>query len=354
MKKCLFACALLLSLLMALAGCDDYAGAREEDKNPADVNLVTYSNNDDGSISAYTLSVALDTQTLKLSPEPLFTVPGGLDWLDQVYPVALSANALVLPKPPTGDTAIPYVVAQKGTLYYQDYTLIYDETEATATVERAGRTVAVLPMSIEGDFVTPQAFFVNEDGQIAVLANTNGSTYDLVYPVTLLYSKTDDGFALEKSASFQTIFEENDFSKVNQPTYVPALSNVYGNGSTGTFLWNETTNIVALDPVQGTAQVLLDDKRIAEDLPEMDTSRDFMEFFSDVGYQNGVYMSSFPNYNSTFGTNVAFYSSDGTFLGHILCTEIAMTLTNGKGEETARIDKDSLCGLLYTPQSPLT
>ena len=101
---------------------------------------------------------------------------------------------------------------------------------------------------------------MNPEGKIAVLANTIGSTYDQVYPVTLLYTKEGNEFILEKSVSYQDMFEENDFSKVNQPMYIPALSNVYGNGEAETFLWNETTKIVELDPFRGTIQVLLNDK----------------------------------------------------------------------------------------------
>lgn len=353
MKAGLFFSVAFMLLMLILGGCSDRVGCESKEKETTDIDLVAYLSNSDGSISGYNLTVELNDQIMKLSSEPLFTVSGGLEWMDQIYPVSLLADKLVLREHPVGDTGIPYCVAEKDALYYKDYIMSYDEASARVVVEEAGEIFAVLPMATEEMLLTPQAFFVNPEGKIAVLANTIGSTYDQVYPVTLLYTKEGNEFILEKSVSYQDMFEENDFSKVNEPMYVPALSNVYGNGETETFLWNETTKIVELDPFRGTIQVLLNDKQLAEDLPEMDMSRDFLEFFSDVGYQNEVYITSFPNYNDSFGTNIAFYSENGKFLGHILCTENAITLMSSEGIERDCILNNSLCGLLYIPQFPL-
>lgn len=342
---------LLLILSLCLCACNGRTPAGQS--AAAEVSLVTHIYHEDGSVSGHLVSVDLETETLACSQEALFTVPGGDDWLSQITPVFLSTQRLVLPVDPVEPPALPCTVEREtDTLYNKDNTLTYSEENKTAQLNRGGQETVVLDMTVDGQFVTPQAFFVKENGDAAVLANTNGITYDLVYPVTLYYCQSEEGLVLEKTTDFQALFADETFSKINQPNYVPTLSNIYGNAEIGTFLWNETNKLVTLNPTDGTHQVILTDQQVAQALPEMDMHREQMEFFSDVSYQNGIYLAEFPNYNGVVGTNIVFYQADGSYLGRVLCTEVALVLENASGEEVARIDNTSLTGTLYLPQTP--
>lgn len=345
----------LLLLILSLCLCACHGTTPAGQNTAVKVNLVAHAHHEDGSVSGHLVSVDLETKTLTCSQDALFTVPGGDDWISQISPVFLSTQKIVLPVDPIEPPALPCTVERKmDTLYNKDNTLTYSEEAKTAQLHRGSQETVVLDMTVDGQFVTPQAFFVKENGDVAVLANTNGITYDLVYPVTLYYRQSGEGLVLEKTASFQALFEDETFSKINQPHYVPASSNIYGNAETGTFLWNETNKLVALNPTDGTHQVILTDQQVAQALPEIDMHREQMEFFSDVSYQNGIYLAEFPNYNGVTGTSIVFCQANGSYLGRVFCTEAALVLENATGEEVARIDNANLTGTLYLPQSPLS
>lgn len=340
-------------LLYCGSGCDRNSSSDDNNDNLAVIDLVVYQVDDVGNISAHELSVNLLDSSIKLSPEALFKVSGEAGWQDRIFPVSFSNEALVLPYEPIEQPEMEYTVATKGELYSEDYVLTYDTEKSTAKICKGATDIATITLTLDDMQLIPQAFFIDDESKIAILCNTEGKTFDQVNPVSLLYTKKSDVFQLEKTSDYSSIFDEYELSKINMPNYVTIGTNIYGNPESKTFLWNEGANIVELNPYDGTVRVVLSVSKIETDMPNLDTHRDFYEFFTGLGYQNGIYIADFPNYNDLSGTISVFYSKTGEFLGSVLCTEDYISILNKDNVEKNHIDNTKLNAKSFIPQGTI-
>lgn len=334
------------------SGCTRTSSSDDNNGNAAVIDLVVYLADDVGDISAHKLSVDVLESSIELSPEVLFKVSGETGWQDRIFPLSFSNKSLVLPYAPM-EHAMEYTVAVESELRSAGYVLTYDREQSTATIRKGDTDIATIALTLDDVQLIPQAFFVDDESKIAVLCNTEGETFDKVNPVSLLYIKKSDMFKLEKTSEYSSIFDKYNLSKINMPSYVTIDTNIYGNPQSKTFLWNEGANIVELNPYTGTVRVVLTVSKIETDMPNLDTHRDFYGFFTGLGYQNGIYIANFPNYNNLSGTISVFYSKAGEFLGSVLCTENYISVSNKDNVEKSRIDNTTLNSKTFIPQGRL-
>lgn len=320
------------------------------DTNNQTIDLITYFDTDVGDISAHELTINFSEATISLSQSELFRVSGEMGWLDRIYPLSLSGKSLVLPYTPVEVPASEYSVVIEGELYYDDYILVYDYEQSKAEIVKGGQLIATLFFDLDDTRLIPNAFFIDDENNIAILCNTEGDTFDKVYPVTLIYSNNGESFLLEKIYDYNSIFNDNRFSKINMPNYTILETNIHGNAQSKAFLWNEGANFVEINPYNGTVNVVLTEKEIKADIPFLDTHREFYEFFTGVGYQNGIYIAKFPNYNNLAGVFSVFYSSTGEYLGSVLCSENYISFSGSDNKEIYRIEDAALKPLLFIPQ----
>ena len=341
-------------LLCGGSGCIRNSSSDDNNGNVAAIDLVVYQADAVGDISAHKLSVNVVDSSIELSPEVLFKVSGDMGWQDRIFPLSFSGKSLVLPYAPIELPATENTVAMEGELHSAGYVLTYDREQSTATILKGDTDIAAIALTPDDMQLIPQAFFVDDEGKIAVLCNTEGETFDKVNPVSLLYTKKSDVFQLEKTSDYSSIFDEYDLSKINMPNYVTIDTNIYGNPQSKNFLWNEGANIVELNPYNGTVRVVLTVSKIKTDMPNLDTHRESYGFFTGLGYQNGIYIANFPNYNNLSGTISVFYSKAGEFLGSVLCTENYISVSNKDNVEKSRIDNTNLNSKIFIPQGTLS
>lgn len=349
MKKIIFLITASM-LLCILSGCTRLPSSEENFV----IDLVAYLDYDDSSFGAYILSLDISESTFDLSQDVLFRISGEMGWLS-IYPLSFSDKSLVLPYAPVGEPEIEYTVVDEYEqyLYSEDYVLIYDDENSWAEVRKNNQVVAELSLTSDDMHFTPHAFFVDDEGRIALLCNTIGNTFDKVNPFTMIYTKDNESYQIEMINNHTSIFDDYVLSKVNMPNCTGLETNVYGNAQSKTFLWNESANIVEINPYDGSVNVRITVDKINEDMPNLDTHREFYEFFTGVGYQNGVYLAKFPNYNNLAGTIVALYNSNGDFLGSVLCTEDSVSLLSEDNTEVDCVENTMIKPVLYIPQGNL-
>ncbi len=335
------------------SGCTEDSFLKNK-QNATEIDLVVYSADAPDVISAHKLSVNIPDLSVELSQEILFKAIGGPGWQIRVCPLNLSGKSLVLPYEPLEEPAMEYTLTTEGQLYNEDYILIYDSNQSTATISKKGdKDVGSVELTLDNVQLIPQAFFVDNEGAIAILCNTQAETFDRVNPVSLLYTEEKGTFQLEKISDYSPIFDDFKFSKIDMPNYTNINTNIYGNSESKTFLWNEGANIVELNPYNGTTRVVLTVNNIKTDMPHLDTHRESYGFFTGLGYQNGIYIASFPNYNNLSSTISVFYNRAGKFLGSILCTENYISTLNNENIEKNRIDDITLNTGIFIPQGTL-
>ena len=325
---------------------------KDSSENIPAIDLIAYLVNDEDDISAHILSINTLDATINLSPAELFKVSGDLGWLDRIYPLNLSINSLALPYEPLEESVINFSVAATDELYFEDYILFYDTEESRAEIKIDNQAIATIPLMLDGIRLVPQSFFIDDD-KIAVLSKTEGDTFDKVNIVSLIYVMRGNDLELETVNDHRSLFDDYGLSKNNMPNFTRLETNVYGNIESKTFLWNEGANIVEINPYDGTVKIILTVNNIKSDMPNLDTHRDFLEFFTGIGYQNNTYIAKFPNYNDLAGTISVFYGNAVEFLGSVLCTENYISLSNKENIEVSRIENTELIPFSFIPQGKL-
>lgn len=80
------------------------------------------------------------------------------------------------------------------------------------------------------------------------------------------------------------------------------------------------------------------EKKILQDIKNLDTKRDFINFFSSSGYQNGIYLVSFVSYNELPVQYVAFYTKDLRLLAYLTVKENEISIFSNKSEKLDTIN----------------
>lgn len=320
---------ILALALLLLCGC---GAARTEAGEPGELRFLFYTADESGDITACPLTVDLSNGTLAPAEDALFRLS---DANGRFYPVMLCSDRLVLRKMPEY-SALPVEAAAERTLYFRDYTLSYDG--ALCRIERGGVLYAEPDLNNGDCTLTPEAFFVDENGTAVVLCHSEELLFDDVYTTALLC--TPDGAREEHR--FTALYDSGELSKLRFPTGTA----VSASAALRAFLWLEGESIVKLDPYTGEFSVLFRLSDIREAMPFVDLHREDYAFFTGLGYQDGTYALLFPNYNRTAGTVAALFGADGDYLGYLLCDTEAIRLFDADRNEVACADTVSL-GLLY-------
>lgn len=359
----------LLSVgLLILVGCS----ARD-----ADVKLLIYAQENEDVAGAYELYINLKNGTMRCATEPLYQVQkdadiGNFD-RDTIYPLSLCDDIMVLRAKPLQAFRTPCEILEQSKwkefrknsmvegefisfkqIWNEDEQLNYtaDEKCETYEIEKKGEQIGKLQMEVEeNERFEPLAFFLDQDGTLALMCNrTKGSLARESYPVSIVAEKRKNGnFTVIQRHSFQSMFDET--LSQNTPPYSEWFGeNIYGDTKTECFYWNESCNIVKMNPYDGSFHIIVRIADIEKDIPTLDTNRESYDFIWNYGRQNEINILIFPNYNDVQGMIAAFYNDEGSYLGRILIGEETVLLFNRENAETAKNEEHGLLStFLYAP-----
>lgn len=369
-KKKIIICTLLAaSVFVLFAGCSMRIGKKNE------TSLLVFSYGDENTVGAYELEVDLDDYELKLSENPIYQYQKNLEFgtidRDSIYPLILTESNTVFRAEPYRTLREPYSVLKRAgdyesecpsedrfTSYKQlwcgDYSMDYiaDEDEEKYIIKNLEKEIGSLTAEVKNDErFEPQAFFLDDDENLAMLCiRSKGSAFINMYPVSFVASKDQGGnFNIDKKDSFADIFGEK-LSIIHQPHSLGSMENVYADAGSRSFFWNESRNIVRLNPYDGLHDIIVGVKNISRDMPMLDLRTESYYFFWNYGRQNETNILIFPNYNDVAGMLAAFYTDDGEFLGKVLVSEGSAVCFDKDNNEKSRIDVPNLeRTLLYAP-----
>ena len=361
----------LCVLLLAGLGLLLMAGCTPKDDG---VNLLIYMPENEDTAGAYELGVNLSEGKLNLATEPLYRLKKysaiGTFNRDTIYPVCINDSGMVLREEPLEVFDRPYAVLEqskwqeysKGSttkgdfvsfkqIWNGDTCLNYtaDEKKESYKIKRGEETIGVLRMEVnKNERYEPLAFFIDKDGSLAVIATrTKGSADMETYPVSIIAEKKEGGyFEAAQKHSFQGMFDET-LSRHSAPYSYRFGKNIYGDAKSECFYWNESCNIVKINPYDGSFEILLQSSNLERDIPTLDAERESYDFIWSYGRQNGTNILIFPNYNDVQGMIAAFYNDEGSYLGRLLVKEDAAALFDKENKETSRIEKSLLGDFLY-------
>jgi len=167
------------------------------------------------------------------------------------------------------------------------------------------------------------------------------------YIISFSATLKDGNYEIGDIKSYGDMFSE-DLSIIHSPAYSADYSNVYASNSLKKFIWNESRNIVIIDPLTGEYEIALTEEGLLKDMPQVDTTnRESYGFFGKAVYQDGYYLIEFPNYNALNSDYVAFYSNDMKYMGSILVSDGSIALLDEKNQEVDRIDDPAIKSAIY-------
>lgn len=336
------ALALLLAVLLLISASACTPGAKNG--TAAELSCLAFKTEGGSRISAYRLSADFDAGALSLDENSLYSVEKPDDNMYLLaYPKYFSGDNLVLQLDPLASSAKNCKIYSEDTLYYEDYTLVTDETAREAVLfDGGGSALCGIPL-LHGDLpLTPRCFYV-KDKELVLLGMTDVGINDTEI-VTQIYSGIDAQPSLTASYEYAGIWEEYDLSKVFSPLY--ELDSLAANAQKDKFLYNERGHLIEISPRTGEISVILDVKAINRDMPQLDTFREFYSFFYKAAYMGEYLVSAFRNYNGIDGIQMVVYK-DGEFVGNLLCTAGQITMFSSDGAEAATISDENIMPNLF-------
>lgn len=249
-----------------------------------------------------------------------------------------------------------YVVNEKeNVIWYSDYKLIDHPKNKQAVLQQGEQTLGIVEhLAYDGMALHPMAFFVDQEGRLVVMCQRgDGTSWNEGYPVSVVAERRapdSDRFVIRQVYSYAGMFSEK-LSKVQGPFYTRFQTNIYGNGETGTFLWNEGRSLVEINPYDGKHVVILDETKIKKDMPDLDTRREGYGLFNGFSWQNGIYIALLSRDNQENASYAIFYNEEKAFLGRLLCCMgEGLTYYDRKGEALCRVEEKQLWPFLYVAQ----
>lgn len=336
---------LTISMGLSLVACS--ANETSEPQNQTQKVVLFTSESD--SVNAYELTVDFQNSNLSLAQEPIYTL-SGTEMLgkERIQPQFMSSKTLILREKPANSTYNTDCVSQdRNTLYYEDYTLKLNPEDSTFVLYKGNESISE-PISLTYDdmAVIPSSFFVDEEEKIAILGMTS-TTSEEAEMVSLLYHKKDEKYEIKKKGKFSGIWQAYDLSKDLCLNSLADGTNVTVSAE-GNFLYNETKTLFTISPYDGRVKNVLNEEKIAENMPFLDTQRDSYSFFSSFSSQSGSYIVTFPAFNATEGTYAAFYLHTGEYVGYLLCSNDEIILADKDNHEIAKIE-GAFIPQLYVP-----
>ena len=365
-KKVIICILLAVSIFVLLAGCYMNQGEMFE------INLLVFSSDDENTVGAYKLEVNLADYEMELSQKPIYQYQKnpefGIIDRDSIYPLILTESNTVFRAEPFKSLREPYLVLKMQEEYESDkdfftsfkqlwsgdYSMDYiaDKVEENYIIKKNGKKIGYLTLEvIDEERFEPQAFFLDDDEKLVMLCTrSRGIAAINSYPISFIASKDIDGrFAIEEKYSYEKIFGEK-LSVIHQPLSLGSIENVYADVVSRSFFWNESRNIVRLNPYDGSHTVIVDTQNILRDMPMLDLRRESYGFFWSYGCQSEINILIFPSDNGVSGMLAAFYTDEGEFLGKVLVGEGSAVCYDKDNNEKSRIDVPELeSTLLYAP-----
>lgn len=365
-KKIIIRISLAASVVVLFAGCSMRIDKKTE------MSLLVFLYDDENTVGAYGLEVNLDGYELKLSENPIYQYQKnpelGIIDRDSIYPLILTESNIVFRAEPFKSLREPYSVMKKQeeyesdkeyfTSYKQlwcgDYSLDYiaDDAVEGYIIKKDDKKIGCLTLKVkDGEMFEPQAFFLDNDSKLVMLCmRSKGSAAINSYPVSLIASKDSSGeFTIEEKYSYKNVFGEK-LSVIHHPFSLGFTENIYADTLSRSFFWNESRNIVRLNPYDGSHDIIVGVKNISSDMPMLDLRTESYYFFWNYGRQNETNVLIFPNYNDIASMLAAFYTDEGEFLGKVLISEDSAVCYDKDNNEKSRIDVPDLeVTLLYAP-----
>ncbi|MFQ7760521.1 MAG: hypothetical protein ACLRI6_15945 [Oscillospiraceae bacterium] len=322
----------LIILVIVCIGCIGFIRwltERIDDKtNMQPISIIAYKNNDE-TADAIQIWIDYNENQLYAEKSPIYSISVDNRLYEDIFPQYYSEEVIVLSKKPELNTQKNVAINdEKKTLYYKDYILKVDESGNTFTImSRDGKVDENISLKYKDQRIIPCAFFVDNEENIAILGMTN-EPLDESKLTTLLYSRNNEKVTLEEAQQYTDIWDKYDLSKSNCPNYTKNFVNITVDSLDGRFLYNETGKLLTFSPYEKKEQCFLTENDISQDIPSLNTYRDFYSFFSGFSSQNDYYVAKFPAYNEEEGTYAAFYNKTGDYLGHVRCNNDSISLYN--------------------------
>ncbi len=125
-----------------------------------------------------------------------------------------------------------------------------------------------------------------------------------------------------------TVFEKNEIPIPYYPMYDMSYINIFP--CEDGFIYSDGAVIYHIEPATGEMEKLFCEDDILEEMPSLDSHRDFYGFFSGFGCQNGYYLLKFNAFNETWGEYVAIFDLEKNYQGFIKITENKLIITDSE------------------------
>lgn len=350
---------LIIIMLMGIcfSGCDT---VDSETEVFGELNFLAYTGDNQTHWQAKQCRLNLQTQQITMNDGVVFEITDEHGWSDILYPMEFTDDWLILRGESSVQPDRDYTICEREE-YYGEYkiwngrfSLTFNPKTQFAAIQNDKDTIGTLDdLEYDGIALQPMAFFIDEDKKLVLLCERGDeeTAWDDCYPVAVVASLKPSGgtnYAIESMCPLGNMFSE-ELSKMKAPYRTWFNINVCADEKESCFYWNETRNIVKINPYSGVYEVVLKEQDVKENMPHLDTTRESYDFFTGFAVQDDMYIAQFPNYNDVYGTYVVLFDHKWNFLGSLLCTESSLAYQGFDGENIREIQNDDLKGLLYIP-----
>jgi hypothetical protein len=346
-RKTKWMCAVMMSvMLLVLGACSSVSGdAIKETRN---VQALVFLQEE--GVVAKTLQVDLEKGSLVLDEKPVYELAAGSLQGERLFPAFMSAEQLVLREKPVQSSYANVKVSDTSpnVLYYEQYILTLDLEKSVGYLDGGDGKTKELSLLIEGKEAAfiPEAFFVDNEGKVALLGMAGADLADFGL-VTQLYVEQDDKYTAEKALRYPTIWEDNG---LDMGFFPQALAmNIRGDAELGKFLYSEARNLVTVSPYDGEVKVIVSEQAVRTAMPQLDPVRESYVFFQGFAYQDKLYIAYFPDYNNIAGDYLAYFDESGAYIGSLLVQEGLITLFGADNTQLTTLGDGTLLPLVYAP-----
>ena len=351
-------CLIIIMLLgLCISGC---AVVDSETEVLGQLNFLTYIGDNQTHWQAKQCSLNLQTQQITMNDGVVFEIIDEHGWSDILYPIEFTEDWLVLRGESSAQPDRDYTICEREE-YFDEYkiwngrfSLTFNPKTQFAVIQNDKDTTGTLgDLEYDGITLHPIAFFIDEDKKLVLLCERGDeeTAWDDCYPVAVVATRKPSGetnYVIESICPLDNMFSE-ELNKMKAPYRSWFNINVYADAKSACFYWNETRNIVKINPYSGVYEVVLKEQDVKDNMPHLDTMRESYDFFTGFAVQDDMYIAQFQNFNDVYGTYAVMFNHDMDFLGSLLCTESSIIYRNSDGEIINEMPHDNLKGLMYIP-----
>lgn len=208
-------------------------------------------------------------------------------------------------------------------LYYKNYMLERRTQTEFILTDSTNEFVFSLPETM--DFIDQAkyayqvtAFSIYDEKIILLCVATTGNGILLID--TICYDIND------RSTTIQCV----DISETAIGISAPPISEMIS-ANDNFFVIDAGSEIYLLDSELKTIEKMFYDKKLENDIKNLDTTRDFSAFFHAAEYKQDIYVLQFPAYNDLFGSYVTYYDNDCQLVAYLRFTPDVVSLYDASG-----------------------